>query len=70
MRFVAVVKEDCPTCVLAAPMLGAIRAAGLPLEVWTQDNPAFPEGLAPLHDADLLKSHAMGGRDCTDTGRH
>ena len=60
MRFVAVVKEDCPTCVLAAPMLGAIRAAGLPLEVWTQDNPAFPEGLAPLHDADLLKSHAMG----------
>lgn len=60
MRFVAVVKEDCPTCRLAVPALAEMRAAGLNLEVVTQDEPAFPRGLAPRHDADLLESHRLG----------
>src|SRR5438132_11870819 len=39
---VAVVKRDCPTCVLTAPVLGDLaRDAGL--TVYTQDDPAFPE---------------------------
>src|SRR6266446_4391097 len=39
---VAVVKRDCPTCVLTAPVLGDLaRSAGL--TVYTQDDPSFPE---------------------------
>ena len=60
MRFVAVVKEDCPTCRLAVPALAEMRAAGLALDVVTQDEPAFPRGLAPRHDGDLLESHRLG----------
>ncbi len=59
MRFVAVIKEDCPTCKLAVPALAEMRAAGLELEIVTQDEPAFPRGLAPRHDADLLESHRL-----------
>jgi hypothetical protein len=53
---VAVVKRDCPTCVLVVPALQQLRDAGLPLTVYTQDDPAFPEGLGPVHDADLAVS--------------
>src|SRR6266446_3499202 len=39
---VAVVKRDCPTCVLAVPVLGDLaRDAGL--IVYTQDDPSFPD---------------------------
>jgi hypothetical protein len=39
---VAVVKRDCPTCELTAPVLGELaRRAGL--QVYTQDDPSFPE---------------------------
>ena len=42
---VAVVKRDCPTCELAAPVLGVLaRDAGL--TVYTQDDPTFPETVA------------------------
>src|SRR5476651_1998976 len=37
---IAVVKRDCPTCVLAAPVLGEL-ARRAPLTVYTQDDPAF-----------------------------
>jgi hypothetical protein len=38
---VAVVKRDCPTCVLTALVLGDLaRDAGL--TVYTQDDPTFP----------------------------
>ncbi len=60
MRFVAVVKEDCPTCRLAVPALAEMRAAGLDVDVVTQDAPEFPRGLAPRHDADLLESYRLG----------
>ncbi|WP_420446644.1 thioredoxin family protein [Candidatus Poriferisodalis sp.] len=50
---VAVVKRDCPTCELIAPVLGDIEARGV-LTVFTQDDPAFPETVSvPQHDADL-----------------
>lgn len=39
---VAVVKRDCPTCEMTAPVLGELaRQAGL--AVYTQDDPSFPE---------------------------
>jgi hypothetical protein len=50
---VAVVKADCPTCQLVAPVLGEIRAAGAALTVFTQDDPAFPAGLDPVDDTEL-----------------
>ncbi|MDX1650758.1 MAG: thioredoxin family protein [Myxococcota bacterium] len=57
---VAFVKRDCPTCVAVAPVLAKLGAE-LPLRVVTQDDPGFPEGLAPQHDADLALSwhHAI-----------
>ncbi len=52
---VAFVKRDCPTCVLVAPVLAEI-AAKTKLTVYTQDDPAFPEGLSPQDDTDLARS--------------
>src|SRR5438552_4781005 len=46
---VAVVKRDCPTCELTAPVLGELaRRAGL--TVLTQDDPSFPDTVpGPVH---------------------
>ena len=41
IRFVAVVKDDCETCHLAAPALAEILRAGHPLTVYWQDDGAF-----------------------------
>ena len=38
---IAVVKQDCPTCVLVAPVLAAIESGGLPLTVYVQDESEF-----------------------------
>jgi hypothetical protein len=56
---VAVVKRDCPTCILAAPVLGELaRCAGL--AVVTQDDPAFPETVPqPIDDTALDISHRL-----------
>lgn len=50
---VAVVKRDCPTCTLVAPVLGEIAAAGVSLTVYSQDDPNFPPGLPVVDDTDL-----------------
>jgi len=50
---VAVVKRDCPTCQLVVPVLTQLRAAGLPLTVYSQDDPAFPDGLPVVDDTGL-----------------
>src|SRR5215831_18720756 len=56
---VAIVKRDCPTCVLAAPVLGELaRNAGL--TVYTQDDPAFPETVPErIDDTALDVSHRL-----------
>src|SRR5262249_41912637 len=56
---VAVVKRDCPTCVLATPVLGALaRDAGL--TVYTQDDPSFPETVpGRVDDTALDISHRL-----------
>ncbi|MDY7100247.1 MAG: thioredoxin family protein [Actinomycetota bacterium] len=50
---VAVVKRDCPTCTLVAPVLGELADGEAPLTVYSQDDPAFPEGVAVVDDRDL-----------------
>jgi hypothetical protein len=54
---IAIVKRDCPTCVLAAPVLGdMVRRAGV--TVYSQDDPSFPETVPqPVDDTALDVSH-------------
>jgi len=47
---VAVVKHDCPTCVLVVPVLEELASQGRALTVYTQDDPAFPETTATVVD--------------------
>ncbi len=57
---VAVVKRDCPTCTLVAPVLAQLAAAG-PLTVYSQDDPTFPDGLPGVVDDTALDvSYALG----------
>ena len=53
---VAVVKKDCPTCVLVAPVLADL-AERIGVSVITQDDPTFPQSADWVtHDADLALS--------------
>jgi hypothetical protein len=49
---VAFVKRDCPTCRLVAPVLAQLRERR-GLTVYSQDDPDFPEGLAPRDERGL-----------------
>ena len=42
MELVAIVKRECETCQLVGPVLAELRKRGR-LELWSQDDPAFPE---------------------------
>jgi len=53
---VVVVKEECETCRTVAPLLAELAKAGERLTVYTQDDPSFPPGVDPVHDADLSVS--------------
>jgi hypothetical protein len=54
---VAVVKRDCPTCGLVAPVLGELAARGRPVTVYSQDDPEFPATVSPrIDDRDLTVS--------------
>ncbi|MGZ4765219.1 MAG: thioredoxin family protein, partial [Ilumatobacteraceae bacterium] len=48
---VLIVKKECETCRMIAPLLGEFDAT-----VYTQDDPTFPEGAHPIFDADLAVS--------------
>lgn len=56
---VAFVKRDCPTCVMVGPVLADLKAS-VPLTVYTQDDPTFPEGTGPVDDTDLERSYRQG----------
>ncbi len=45
---VVIVKQECETCQMIAPLLGELGAT-----VYTQDDPTFPAGAKPIHDSDL-----------------
>ena len=53
---IAVVKQDCPTCVLVDPVLREIETRGLPLTVYVQDEPDFPSVSRVVDDRDLEHS--------------
>lgn len=57
---IAVVKRDCPTCVLVDPVLAAIDRAGLPLTVYVQDDPAFTQAARVVDDRALEHSFRLG----------
>jgi hypothetical protein len=48
---VAIVKRDCPTCVMTAPVLGELARRG-GITVYSQDDATFPAAV-PGHQADL-----------------
>jgi thiol-disulfide isomerase/thioredoxin len=50
---VAVVKRDCPTCALVAPVLSELAASGAKLTVYSQDDPTFPPGVHVVDDTGL-----------------
>jgi len=45
---VVIVKHECETCKMVAPLLAQFEAT-----TYTQDDPSFPAGADPVHDADL-----------------
>ena len=56
---VAVVKRNCPTCVLTAPVLFDMARRG-GIAVFTQDDPSFPEDVAGrIDDTELDMSHRL-----------
>ena len=50
---VAVVKQDCATCVAVMPVLTQLAGGPGPLTVYVQDDPSSFADLAPLDDTDL-----------------
>ena len=58
--WVVVVKHDCPTCELVQPVLRKMADSGTPLQVFSQDDPSFPEGLATVVDAEMETVEIFG----------
>jgi hypothetical protein len=56
---VAIVKRDCPTCRLVAPVLAELAGGNSPLTVYSQDDPTFPDGVKVIDDTDLEVSFAL-----------
>ncbi|MBC6439328.1 MAG: thioredoxin [Rhodospirillales bacterium] len=54
-----VLKEDCPTCQLIAPVAAELKRLGDLKAIYSQDNPEFPRGLAVIDDRDLQASFAL-----------
>lgn len=57
---VLVVKEDCPTCRLIAPVAAELEERGLVVAVYSQDNPDFPARVRVTDDRDLEASFHLG----------
>ena len=57
---IVVAKRDCPTCQLIEPLLSDIDRQGGPLTVYSQDDPAFAEGVrGAQYDATLEHSFQL-----------
>lgn len=58
---VAVVKRECPTCALVAPLLEQIARSGVSFTVFSQDDPGFPPGVSRVVDDRSLEiSYRLG----------
>jgi hypothetical protein len=56
-HYTIVVKHDCPTCVLVEAAIVELLAAGCQIQVWCQDDPAFPAAIDSVaFDEDLEQS--------------
>ena len=55
---IAIVKRDCPTCVMVAPVLQQLESDG-GLTVYSQDDPGFPEGMDVADDTALDISYRL-----------
>ena len=56
---VAVVKRDCPTCLMVAPVLTDLRAAGVEVTVYSQDVDGLPGLDGVKVDSDLAVSWSL-----------
>jgi hypothetical protein len=56
---VAIVKRDCPTCRLVAPVLAELAGGDDPVTVYSQDDPSFPDGVKVVDDTALDVSFAL-----------
>lgn len=56
---IAVVKRDCPTCELVAPVIASLVESGRITAVYSQDDPSFPEGVRVIDDSALGMSLAL-----------
>lgn len=57
-EYIVVVKEACETCQTVVPVLEQL-AATASTEIYSQDNPAFPESMPVIDDTELAKSWAL-----------
>ena len=57
---IAVVKKDCPTCLLVDPVLQTLAASGEPLTVFVQDDPTFTAVPGARDDTSLAASWHLG----------
>ncbi len=56
---VLVVKQDCETCRMIAPLAVELEVQGLLNATYSQDNPSFPKGVEVLDDRDLEVSYRL-----------
>jgi hypothetical protein len=54
---VCFVKAGCPTCQMVQPVLRQLSSVPAGLTVYSQDDPAFPAGVAPVDDTSLELSY-------------
>ncbi|MSR13451.1 MAG: thioredoxin [Gammaproteobacteria bacterium] len=57
---IAVVKRDCPTCLLVDPILKSIESRGLSVTVYVQDDPTFSSNSHVIDDRGLEYSFRLG----------
>ena len=58
---IAVVKRECPTCVLVEPVLAQLAGGAGPFTVYSQDDPAFPARVkGVVDDRSLEASYRIG----------
>src|SRR3546814_5162986 len=53
---IVVAKRDCPTCTLIEPVYRQLADSGMPVSVYSQDDPTFPAGLNGVQDDRSLEA--------------
>ncbi len=57
---IVVAKRDCPTCVMLEPVYGQLVATSDAVEIYSQDDPGFPESVDEVRDdTDLEQSYRL-----------